>query len=77
MRPVSSDFHGPLATAIMRKSALMSLDKTDILEELGITPTGIADRQELEHLLKDVLGYPSAEMANRHRDCNRLGTLDL
>ncbi len=50
------------------------------MKELEIAPymqEEELDRKELNILLNHVLAYPSTEEAERHRDSNRLGILDI
>lgn len=47
------------------------------IEELDLQVGGDDDRREIKYILKEILTYPSTELAELHRDANRLGELDL
>ena len=64
-------------TNLRSRGSITSHLNDTFLEDLGISPKDEADRNELEYVLNKLLGYPSKEKAHLHRDCNKLGSLDL
>ena len=62
---------------LQSKGTITFQEDNHLLEDLEITPKDEADRNELEYVLTKLLGYPSKEKAHLHRDCNKLGSLDL
>ena len=47
------------------------------VEELNLKYKGRQDLDELRYILGHILAYPSTELADLHRDANRLGEYDL
>ena len=47
------------------------------IAELGLKVNGANDEEELRYMLEKILEYPCSDMADIHRDSNRMGTMDL
>ena len=54
----------------------ISLGSNPIIE-LGLKWRQKEDYEELKYILQDILEYPSTDLADLHRDCNRLGSFDI